>query len=443
MHIARFHNAAILITIVLGTHAAVADPPPMIRLAGTPEQMGTIWGDLNREHIRHDLETGYLKRAAAAGITEQMLMERSATSLEIIDQIAPHWVDEARATARAADVPEDIYLAFLDGVVRDRFLHECTSYAVARSHAQDGAILFHKTRDNRDVPQSVYIAESAVEGVNKFIAVSNATGIRCSMMVNDKGLAGAADYPAERKKDSSQLELPSAEPQYRGIMAGTILRYIAEHAADCAEALAIIEDFVAKGYYAGGKVGGSHWLFVDRHGVILEVCNNARYVVSKIHDQDVYFSRLNHSSAAQRLRDADNLVDFGLFRSVSRDPSICFGSSISGMTVEIDPEAPEWFTCAWITLPVRAAAFPLLMGQSHTPRALLDGSAYHWGKASPKQVARWEAFEQSMHQDKQQLRAEVAASIEAGNPDAAHVEILEAWSQAQADKLLHALQHPE
>ncbi len=443
MPIARHRSVTILIIMVLGSHVAGADPPPMIRLVGTPEQMGTIWGQLNREHIRHDLETGYLKRAAAAGISEQMLMGRAAASLRIIEQIAPHWLEEARATARAAEVPEDIYLAFLDGVVRDRFLHECTSYAVSREHARDGTILFHKTRDNRDVPQSVYIADSAVEGVNKFIAVSNATGIRCSMMVNDKGLAGAADYPAERKKDSSQLELEPADLQYRGIMAGTILRYIAERASNCAEALAIIEDFVAKGYYAGGKVGGSHWLFVDRHGVILEVCNNARHVVSQVHDQNVYFSRLNNSSAAQRLRDADDLVDFGLFRSVSRDSSICFGSSISGMTVEIDPDAPEWFTCAWITLPVRAAAFPLLMGQSHTPRSLLDGSAYQWGKASAQQVARWEALEQSMHRDKQQLKAEVAASIEAGNPDAAHVEILEAWSQAQADKLVHALQHPE
>src|SRR5690606_14385884 len=109
--------------------------------------------------------------------------------------------------------------------------------------------------------QATPIVESSIDGIYKFLAVSDASRIRCSMMVNDQGLAGSGDYPAEKKKDSSTLELPAADPQYRGIMAGTILRYIAERAATCEEALAIIEDFVNKGYYAGGDVNGSHWLF--------------------------------------------------------------------------------------------------------------------------------------------------------------------------------------
>jgi hypothetical protein len=363
-------------------------------------------------------------------------------------QIAPHWLQEARAVARAADVPEDLYLAFLDGAVRDRFLHEepeeCTSYAVSRDHARDGAILFHKTRDNRDVPQAVYILESSLPEINKFIAVSNATGLNgFSMMVNEKGLAGAGDYPANRKKDSSTLSLEPAPDKFRGIMAGTILRYIAERASNCAKALAIIEDFVGRGYYAGGKVGGSHWLFVDREGTVLEVCNNPGHVVSKVHTQKAYFSRLNKSPAAQRLREADGPVDFHLFHSVSRDPSICFGSSISGMTVEIAPHHPEWFTCAWVALPVRAVAFPLLMGQSRTPACLVDGSAYQLGKNSGRQTPRWEALERSTHAEKEQLQEHVAASITAGNPKAAHVELLDRWSEAQAQKLVAALQQPE
>ncbi len=420
----------------------------MVRLAGASDEIGTIWGQLNKESIRRDLETGYLKRAAAAGISKETLLQRSATSVRIIEQIAPHWLEEARAVARAAGVPEDLYVAFLDGVVRERFLHEdpeeCTSYAVSRAHARDGAILFHKTRDNRDVPQAVYILESSLAGINKFIAVSNAPGIHgFSMMVNEKGLAGAGDYPANRKKDSSTLKLEPAPDKFRGIMAGTILRYIAERAATCAEALAIIEDFVAKGYYAGGKVGGSHWLFVDREGTVLEVCNNPGHVVSMVHTQKAYFSRLNKSPAARRLRESDEPVDFQLFRSVSRDPSICFGSSISGMTVEIDPDHPERLTCAWIALPVRAVAFPLLMGQTRTPACLVDGTAYMLGKESPSQIPRWEAMEQAAHVDKQRLKEEVAASVAAGNPEASHVEIMEQWSDNQARKLIEALGQAE
>ena len=441
-------DIALLTGVVLTAQVAFTDEVGMVRLAGTPDEIGTIWGEINKDAIAHDIEAAYLKRAAAAGISRETLIERSAASVRIIEEIAPHWLEEARAVARAAGVPEDLYVAYLDGVVRSRFMgedpEECTSYAVSRDHARGGAIMFHKTRDNRDAPQAVYILESSLAGINKFIAVSNATGLSgFSMMVNEKGLAGAGDYPANRKKDSSTLKLEPAPDKFRGIMAGTILRYIAERASNCAETLAIIEDFVGKGYYAGGKVGGSHWLFVDRQGTVLEVCNNPGHVVSKVHTQKAYFSRLNKSPAARRLREAEEPVDFHLFHSVSRDPSICFGSSISGMTVEIDPDHPEWFTCAWIAFPVRAVAFPLLMGQSRTPACLVDGTAYQLGKESPPQTSRWEAMEQAMHAEKGRLKEELDSSIAAGNPEAARVAMLEQWSRAEARKLIQALKRSQ
>ena len=328
-------NATLLTAVVLtAAQLSFAADPGMVRLAGTPEQIGTTWGEMNRESIARDLDAAYVKRAAAAGISRETLLERSAASLRIIEEIAPHWLDEARATARAAAVGEPLYLAYLDGVVRNRFLgedpEECTSYAVSRDHARDGAILFHKTRDNRDTPQAAYIVESSLEGINKFIAVSNATGIRCSMMVNDKGLAGAGDYPANRKKDSSTLHLEPAPDKFRGIMAGTILRHIAERASTCAEAL-----------------------------------------------------------------------------------------------------------------PVRAVAFPLLMGQSRTPASVVDGTAYALGTKSSGSIKRWETLEQSIHAEKERLKEELAASVAAGNPEAAHVKMMEQWSKAQARKLVDALKQPE
>ncbi len=436
-------SVVMLLGAVLTAHAAVGAEVGMFRLSGTPEQIGTVWGEMNRENIIRDMEVTYLKRAADEGISRETLIERSEAYVRIAEEIAPHWLEEARAIARAAGVDEDLYIAFIDGQARNRFLHECTSYAVSRDYTRDGVILFHKTRDNVDRPQVVPIVESSLEGVNKFITVTDVSRIRCSMMVNEKGLAGAGDYPAEKKKDSSTLHLEPAEPQYRGLMAGSILRHIAERASTCAEALAIIEDFVERGYYAGGDVNASHWLFVDREGTILEVSNNARHVVHKFHTQKVYFSRLNNSAAARRLRDAEAPISFDLFRSVSRDPSICFRSSISGMTVEIHPDHPEMLTCAWIALPVPSVAFPLFMGQRRAPTPLIDGTAYELGKAAPRQDARWEALEHEMHTEKEQLKDEVAASIAAGNPEQIHVELLEDWSQAQAAMLLDALEEPE
>lgn len=431
----------VLITVMMLSAVAamaVADETGIVRLAGTPEQIGTEWGTLHRETIQRDVASS-LAKAKKVGITRETIIERGAISLKIVKEIAPHWIEEARATAKAAGVDEELYLALIDGESRNRYLHECTSYAVSRDQTQNGAIFFHKNRDNTDRPQVAPMLESSLAGIHKFIAVSNVGPLRCSMMVNEKGLAGSGDYPADRKKDSSTLQLPPADPQYRGIMAGTILRHIAERASSCAEALTIIEDFVAKGYYAGGDVNGSHWLFVDRNGVILEVCNNSRHVVSQIHTQKAYFSRLNNSAAAKKLRETQDPVDFHTFHNISRDRSICFKTSISGMTVEIDPNHPELLTCAWIALPARTVAFPVLMGQSSVPACLANGVANQLGKESPDQVDRWEALERSMHADKEKLKEELAASIEAGNPHAAHVEAVNEWSQGQAERLMKEL----
>lgn len=432
---------ATLTAFVMGAPLALASEMDMIRLAGTPEQIGTIWGKMNKEIIVRDMNTHYLKRAAEAGISKETLIERSAAYVRIAEKIAPHWLAEARAIARAAGVDEDLYIAFVDGRSRNRFLHECTSYAVSREHAQ-GAILFHKTRDNVDRLQSTPILESSLDGINKFIAVTNASRIQLSMMINEKGLAGAGDYPAHRKKNSSELHLAKAKPQYRGLMGGSILRHIAERASSCAEALAIIEDFVAKGYYAGGSVNGNHWLFVDREGTVLEVCNNSRHVVSKVHTQKTYFSRLSTSKAAQRLRKADS-VDFQRFHGISRVKPLLTKKSIAGMTVEIDPERPDLFTCAWITLPVRSVAFPVFMGQDSVPVCLFDGSAYALGKQGPAQTSRWEAMERSMHAEKEALKEKAQANIAAGKSERSQVGLLEQWSAAQAAALVKALKQPE
>jgi len=437
-------NAALLVACIVSISPTAAAEVPMIRLAGTPEEIGTKWGTINKKIIASDIEAAYVKRATAAGISRETLLKRSAASVRIIEDIAPHWLEEARAIARAAGVPKDLYTAYLDGAVRSRFLHEdpeeCTSYAVSPNHARDGAIMFHKTRDNRGTPQAVYIVESSLEGINKFIAVSNATGILgFSMMVNEKGLAGSGDYPASRKKDSSTLHLEPAPNKFRGVMSGTILRHIAERASNCAEALAIIEDFVAKGWYSGGNVGGTHWLFVDRKGTILEVCNNPRHVVSKVHTQKVYFSRLNRSAAAKRLREADRPIDFHLFHNVARDPSICLGSSISGMTAEIDPTHPELFTCAWVSLPVKAVSFPLLMGQTGTPACLLDGEAYSLGTKTKENSRLWEDTEQRMRASKEVLKEKVAAELPADDSDQ-KAQALNKWSKQQAEMLIELLQ---
>lgn len=447
MKCGNVRGAALLMACVLSIAPAVAaEVPavaaevPMVRLGGTPQEIGRTWGEMNKEAIAHCMDVHYLKKAAAAGISKETLIERSSKFVRILEKIAPHWLEEYRATARAAGVDETMYVAFISGRARSRFLHECTSYSVSRDLARDGAILFHKTRDNVKKEQAAFILDASTKGINKFIAICDGDGINCSMMVNEKGLAGSGDYPANltRKNDPNALIPKPAKPRYRGMMGGHMLRYVAERASNCDEALEIIKDFVKKGYYAGGTVNGQHWLLVDRQGVILEVSLNSEHVVSRFHSKKVYFSRLDNSAAAKRLRGADRPIDFHLFHNVARDPSICFGSSISGMTVEIDPTHPDVLTCAWISLPVRSVSFPLMMGQSKTPLCLLNGEAYSLGAKAKGKTRLWESIEQNTHANKELFKEKVAADLPADKPQRT-AETLNQWAQRQAEMLVELL----
>ncbi|NLX98872.1 MAG: hypothetical protein GXY83_22190 [Rhodopirellula sp.] len=418
---------------------ARADELTMIRLGGTPAEVGQTWGRINKRAIACEIDVHFLQKAAAAKLSPQTLIDRSQAFIGIVEELAPHWLEESRAAARAAGVSEDQYIALIAGGPRNLFLHECTSYAVSGDLA-GGAILFHKNRDNVEKEQSAFVLTSSVPGVNKFIAVSDASMIGCSMMVNEKGLAASADYPVDltRKEDPSALCPEAAPPRYRGMMNSSLLRYIAEKAANCKEALEIIEAFVNKGYYAGGDVNGTHWLFVDREGTILEVSNNASHVVSRVHSQKVYFSRLESSAAARKLRETGSPLDFQRFHSVSRNPSICFGSSISGMTVEIDPAHPDRLTCAWISLPARGISFPLLMAQAKTPTCLLNGEAYLLGRKIKDRTPLWESVEQAAHSSKELLKESLLAT-DSGGHAAPLADRAERWSRQQAEMLVEIL----
>ncbi len=403
-----------------------------VELSGTPTEVGERWGTVNRQAVRSAVER-YLAKAKREKLSEATLLRRAQRFWRIARRIAPHWIEETRAIARAAEVDADLYLSFVANSSRGIGFHECTSYAVAGKHAQAGGIFFHKNRDNVDREQAAYVLTSSVEGVNKFIAVSNASTIGCSMMVNDKGLAGSGDYPAHltRKGDPDALLPEPAEPQFRGMMSGSILRHIAETAADCGQALEIIEEFAERGDYAGGTVNGTHWLFVDRTGTILEVSSNARHVASRIHTQKAYFSRLDGSAAAKTLRAAEEPIDFHRFHNVSRDPSICLASSIAGVTVEIDAEHPQLLTCAWFSLPAKSLSFPVFMGTRTTPRCLLNGDLYKLGNSLPPRMSQWEALETHTHDQKQRLAERADRLLDAGKTAEA-VDLLEAWTETTA-----------
>ena len=83
---------------------SLAEEAAMVRLAGTPAEIGRTLGAMNKRLIAHDLDVDYLRKAAAQKISEQILIDRSKAFVRIVEEIAPHWLEEARAVAQAASV---------------------------------------------------------------------------------------------------------------------------------------------------------------------------------------------------------------------------------------------------------------------------------------------------------------------------------------------------
>ena len=125
-------------------------PTQAVTLAGSPADIGEIWGRSNAEAIRHDLEEYYLKPAQSKGIAIEELVRRADKFVELAEQLAPDWLPETEAVARAASVDPKLYLAYVGTVYRGLWAgEECTSYAISTKFARDGGIFFHKTRDNQ------------------------------------------------------------------------------------------------------------------------------------------------------------------------------------------------------------------------------------------------------------------------------------------------------
>ena len=368
---------------------APTSPITSVALSGAPGEIGAIWGRINADAVRHDLEEYYLKPARTRGLTPEELVRRADVFVELAERFAPHWLPETRAIAQAAGIDSDVYLAYVGTVYRGLWAGEdCTSYAISCKAARDNGIFFHKTRDNQPKHQCAFLIDTDVPGVNRFIAVSDASVLSCMMMVNEKGLAGSADMGG----------LKIDKPRFEGWMNTALLRHIAERANDCEQALSIVRRFVENGWYAGGGAVGTHWLFVDAKGRILEISNNSSNLTHDWHDEDkVYFSA-NRDRAIERLRNAEPPIDFATFHNVSRDAAMCFPSSVSGMSVHIDREHPEVLTQAWISMPACSLSFPLIMGGSATPLPLLNGRIDVTGRDAACSPAKCEPIEALAYQ---------------------------------------------
>lgn len=186
----------------------------MMSLTGSPATVGAAWGTMNRADIVAHLDEFLQVARHEHELSEATLIERSQPQVRIIEQLAPHWLEELAAIASAAGVEHDLYLACLCGKYRGLlFAEECTSFAAVGSATADGRPLFHKNRDNLPRPQGFYRKETIVPGQSllPFISVGDTSDTGVMMMVNAAGLAGSAD-----------VAYPEPDPYFRGLMNPTV-----------------------------------------------------------------------------------------------------------------------------------------------------------------------------------------------------------------------------
>ncbi len=417
------------------TEGMSSDWPPLVRaLSGSPREIGTALGTMHREALQRG-QAAWLERGAEHGLSRADLLALAAPMLDVVREIAPHWLEEAVATAEGAGTDPEIGMAQLLYLgptarggrewFRPEQPDECTSYTVSRDRTEGNALLFNRTRDNTPGPQSGAIWDTHLPGINRLMAVTYTTSRQISVMVNDKGLVGSADQGGP----------PSTTRSDVGIMNGMMKRYIAEKASNCEEALAIIRRFVDENWYKGGRPG-SRWTLADLKGAILDVSHNSdpgsltyRWVEGKSH-----ITRTWNGSADQMLEALAEPVGFLDFRNISRDPDAKIQkgrTSIAGMTVRVHPEFPEYLTRAWFSFPAVSLAFPVYMGGTATPLPLVDGSLYDLCADLPDDVAVWEVLERTLEQNSKLLEARVEELLRARRIAEARA-LIDDWTQATA-----------
>ncbi len=336
----------------------------MVNLTGPAAAVGRTFGTINGADIREHVDA-VLVHWREHGLSCAELAERCGPMERFCERFAPYWLDELAACAEAAGVRDSDYLAFVAGKSRDLFLmDECTSFLAVGAATADGATLFHKNRDNTARNQCAY--HKRIEHSSRpaaFSATGDTSDQGVMMMVNEHGLAGSADMGG----------LPVDRPASRGVMNPQILRVIAERATTCEEALAIIQECLRDGWYAGGAKTGTHWLFADRRGTGLRIAQNSDEEQHWFCRDDIVFLARGDTPGAELARSRRGQVALRDMNAAATHPSICFQSSISAMTARIDPADPTADE-VWFALPAWAPYVPLI--PPATPAPLLDGGYY-------------------------------------------------------------------
>ena len=406
------------------TTLSSATPPTAlpISLCGTPEEVGRRFGEVNAKDIRAHMKT-ILGHWREKGLTDKTMIEKSEPLKQFIKKLAPSWEGEFVGCSEGAQVDPDLYMAFQAGKYRSIFfVQECTSFLAVGDASADGATLFHKTRDNRIRGQCAYW--KALDHGSKpaaFHATGDTSDVGVMMMVNEHGVAGSADMGGLKVK----------KPKGKGVMNPYILRLIAERAERVEDALEIIQMCIRDDWYAGGSSTGTNWSFADRYGKGLRVRQNNYEEEHHFVENDIAFSVRGNTAGADIIKKKKGKITVADMNAASTHPSMCFPSSVSSLTVRIDPNDPARRNQTWFAIPSWSPYVPFFAPSPSTPKSMLDGSSFQrwydlsknvkdksFGKPmrlSKEETARRDAIQTKLYAMAEQAAKEINAALDAGD----------------------------
>lgn len=346
-----------------------AESTQIIRLEGSPAEIGAAFGSANAEDIQLEID-GYLR----GDHSRDNLLKSTEEYRGIVGRIAPHWVEEASALARAAAVDPEIYLAYQGAKYRGINTPDCFTYFSPPRRSESGMTIFHKNRDNRDRPQCAYVKETRTSNRDlfRFAATGDTSDIGTMMGLNEKGLAAAADTGAS-----------DPSPRFVGMMNPDLMRLVLEQAATVAEAWELLEDIHNQRIYAGAKVA-TNWMFADAAGQCIRVEQYSESL-ARTHDQSEFLTMRDDDRGQfvmASLRGSVSPLSPSLLNRISRSEPVLAKTNISAMTAIIPGSHVDLFGCAQFAVykADRTVYVPLFLGALGTPRDLLDGTFYRNSK---------------------------------------------------------------
>ena len=236
---------------------------PPVLLQGAPGDLGRQYGALTARHLRGRVGRMW-DTAAASPHTRAQLVDRGRCFRGFVERIAPEWIDEAEAAAAAAGLaPDDLFvLNALPEGFWDAASGGCTSWLVVGTESATGDTLLHKNRDIRNEVQDFHVRRTP--GRAQVFASRDIGNLGFAHFHSDLALAGA---------NNTGSPVVPEERRECGLNCCHLLRLVAERAASCDQAVAVLEDALAK-EVAGGSSPSRGMIFLlaePARGMVVEM----------------------------------------------------------------------------------------------------------------------------------------------------------------------------